>query len=558
MIVVLFRGCADKWNLPWRVDTSVNCETQGYRGSVWWFCNGDLCNDADMTSECGDISTQPRHSNTPPIQPAPSKKYNSGYGKMKKAGYGIKTVPSAETVHGQAFINPRKFLTKYFKQRKLPIQSHPQLQSRPPPAQTKSYNPQPKSYIPQPKSYIPQPKRYIPQQKIDAPKSYPQTKSQPPSKSYPHPIINYYAEPKNDAPKSYQQPKSQPQPKGYPHTIVNYYPEPNHDLPKSYQHTKSQPQPSYKKPSVYFSRRTGQKIPQATSPIITTPPPRPTTTTPAKTVQPHFKHHYTWKSPLVSMPHTGNNFFWLFPWNGDHKGYDSTPTSTYYTGQTDYQYAPVPQPQLRPEPLPLPLPQPQPQPQTFKSDYYDYKYPSKIYNPEPQKSVDFSAYSYGNDALYPNFYIPDTYQPLLERYDQQSVDIGRNGDYGLKATNIPQIGAYDIHFQQPLAPPSKSVDYQYQQPQVKQDFTSINIQYPSAPPPTIQYVPTTEERNAEGHVIAHDDNTDYSYYDEYDSRQRDNNVYQSTPGNYTHFLLCRLWISCDQNSFPNMSKVYCH
>ena len=44
----IFRGCADPWNLPWGVSNKRNCEQQGYTDSVWWFCDGDLCNHGEI------------------------------------------------------------------------------------------------------------------------------------------------------------------------------------------------------------------------------------------------------------------------------------------------------------------------------------------------------------------------------------------------------------------------------------------------------------------------------------------------------------------------------
>ncbi|KAK2154660.1 hypothetical protein LSH36_261g01040 [Paralvinella palmiformis] len=40
---LVYRGCADPWNLPYHVDTSVNC-TRKDDGSIWWFCTGTHCN----------------------------------------------------------------------------------------------------------------------------------------------------------------------------------------------------------------------------------------------------------------------------------------------------------------------------------------------------------------------------------------------------------------------------------------------------------------------------------------------------------------------------------
>ena len=41
---MLYRGCADPSNLPWEVDTSLNCQYQGQIPSLWYFCDGHLCN----------------------------------------------------------------------------------------------------------------------------------------------------------------------------------------------------------------------------------------------------------------------------------------------------------------------------------------------------------------------------------------------------------------------------------------------------------------------------------------------------------------------------------
>ncbi len=43
LLTEVFRGCADPWNLPWGVDINNNCKQQ-YDKSVWWFCDGEVCN----------------------------------------------------------------------------------------------------------------------------------------------------------------------------------------------------------------------------------------------------------------------------------------------------------------------------------------------------------------------------------------------------------------------------------------------------------------------------------------------------------------------------------
>ena len=48
---MVYRGCADYWNLPWRVDPDVNCTYQGQKPSLWWFCKGDLCNRGKFGTE---------------------------------------------------------------------------------------------------------------------------------------------------------------------------------------------------------------------------------------------------------------------------------------------------------------------------------------------------------------------------------------------------------------------------------------------------------------------------------------------------------------------------
>lgn len=54
---MVYRGCANEENLPWGVSTSTNCKRQGPKNSLWWFCEGDLCNDGvlgETEDRCGE------------------------------------------------------------------------------------------------------------------------------------------------------------------------------------------------------------------------------------------------------------------------------------------------------------------------------------------------------------------------------------------------------------------------------------------------------------------------------------------------------------------------
>ena len=44
LALVVYRGCANDGNLPWGVDPNTQCQYQGDSKSLWWFCEGDLCN----------------------------------------------------------------------------------------------------------------------------------------------------------------------------------------------------------------------------------------------------------------------------------------------------------------------------------------------------------------------------------------------------------------------------------------------------------------------------------------------------------------------------------
>ena len=49
-ILVIYRGCADEDKLPYGVDAYKQCEYQA--GSLWSFCEGDLCNDQQIGKQC--------------------------------------------------------------------------------------------------------------------------------------------------------------------------------------------------------------------------------------------------------------------------------------------------------------------------------------------------------------------------------------------------------------------------------------------------------------------------------------------------------------------------
>jgi len=54
---LIYRGCADAKNLPLNVSPRQNCVPQGRALSVWWFCNGSLCNSGSFGKEdiCSNI-----------------------------------------------------------------------------------------------------------------------------------------------------------------------------------------------------------------------------------------------------------------------------------------------------------------------------------------------------------------------------------------------------------------------------------------------------------------------------------------------------------------------
>ena len=59
---VVYRGCADTENLPYDVRQALNCKYQGPKKSLWWFCEGDLCNEGQLgesESRCGSPPPPP-------------------------------------------------------------------------------------------------------------------------------------------------------------------------------------------------------------------------------------------------------------------------------------------------------------------------------------------------------------------------------------------------------------------------------------------------------------------------------------------------------------------
>ena len=72
LIAEMFRGCADPWNLPWGIDPDPgsNCRQQNDK-SIWWFCEGELCND-------GQIDQQSRYETTAKRAPPQSVKGHNG------------------------------------------------------------------------------------------------------------------------------------------------------------------------------------------------------------------------------------------------------------------------------------------------------------------------------------------------------------------------------------------------------------------------------------------------------------------------------------------------
>ena len=55
--IVVYRGCADQYKLPINVDPYKNCQYQA--GSLWYFCDGDLCNKQQIGKECSYKPTYP-------------------------------------------------------------------------------------------------------------------------------------------------------------------------------------------------------------------------------------------------------------------------------------------------------------------------------------------------------------------------------------------------------------------------------------------------------------------------------------------------------------------
>ncbi len=85
---MVYRGCADPDKLPLGVYTGVtpdeNCKYQGPRKSLWWFCQGKLCNIGQLGEDVSHCASPPppkgyerarrpylTPSQPPPIQPIP-------------------------------------------------------------------------------------------------------------------------------------------------------------------------------------------------------------------------------------------------------------------------------------------------------------------------------------------------------------------------------------------------------------------------------------------------------------------------------------------------------
>ncbi len=60
----MYRGCADPVNLPWGVRPDRPCVPQAAAASIWWFCNGDRCNDGNLYGE-GRCAADYRNRNGP-------------------------------------------------------------------------------------------------------------------------------------------------------------------------------------------------------------------------------------------------------------------------------------------------------------------------------------------------------------------------------------------------------------------------------------------------------------------------------------------------------------
>ncbi|XP_013408138.1 uncharacterized protein LOC106172092 [Lingula anatina] len=79
---LVFRGCADEANVPYGVDPTKSCSTQGH--AYWYFCYGDLCNDGQLGNNVYDKYTgqltkdvcgyEPDQKEQPPYNPCAKNK----------------------------------------------------------------------------------------------------------------------------------------------------------------------------------------------------------------------------------------------------------------------------------------------------------------------------------------------------------------------------------------------------------------------------------------------------------------------------------------------------
>ena len=68
-----YRGCADPHNLPFNVNPNANCKYQGPGKSLWYFCDGDRCNNGQIGQDhdyCGQSSTPKYYSSQGELAPS--------------------------------------------------------------------------------------------------------------------------------------------------------------------------------------------------------------------------------------------------------------------------------------------------------------------------------------------------------------------------------------------------------------------------------------------------------------------------------------------------------
>lgn len=53
LVAVAYRGCASKDIFP-SIHLDKGCSYQGQPSALWWFCEGEYCNGADIMDKCAD------------------------------------------------------------------------------------------------------------------------------------------------------------------------------------------------------------------------------------------------------------------------------------------------------------------------------------------------------------------------------------------------------------------------------------------------------------------------------------------------------------------------